>query len=167
MSGFNGRRVASTTEYIRDLNTIPPQETTKEENFTMESDLAMFTNTEFFDIDSGQNTDFQAQPTKPNVKPAASNFEEVHSAAQSVIGDMPNLDFMYGELCSFSLSFLFLFLFLFGIFIVLWSLYISSFHLSSLSFKQDSSPPEHSTHLRCMVTRRQRANHHAHCFCGY
>ena len=69
----------------------------------MEEDLALFTNTQFFDFDSGQNTDFQAQPVKVTGKPAPASAstsvptDEAASAAQSVVGDIPNMDFMQGE----------------------------------------------------------------------
>ncbi len=88
MSNYSGRHGPNVSQYLRDLNTISPQDTTgAEENF-MEEDLSLFTNTQFFDFDSGQNTDFQAQP----VKEAAPSKDA--SAAPSVMGDMPNLDFM-------------------------------------------------------------------------
>lgn len=99
MSTYNGRHGPNVSQYLRDLNTISPQDTTAvEDTFTMEEDLAIFTNTQFFDFDSGQNTDFQAQPVKPDTKTSRSGTaSENVSAAPSVIGDMPNLDFISGE----------------------------------------------------------------------
>lgn len=81
------------SQYLRELDSISPQDSA-EETFNMEADLALFTNTQFFDFESGQTTDFQAQPV--NVKPeteATTSPADV-SAAASVIGDMPNLDFI-------------------------------------------------------------------------
>jgi hypothetical protein len=52
----------SQREFIGRLNTIlPAAEAAKEppESFNYEAELAMFTNTEFFDFDVGHSTDFQ------------------------------------------------------------------------------------------------------------
>ncbi|KOS20397.1 Regulatory protein cys-3 [Escovopsis weberi] len=96
MSNYNGRHGPNVSQYLRDLNTtIHPQEAAAacasasavEENFNMDDELALFTNTQFFDFDSGQNTDFQAQPVKPDVK-------GLGGAAADSVGKMPNLDFM-------------------------------------------------------------------------
>lgn len=104
MSTYNGRRGPNVSQYLRDLNTVSPQDTpaAPEENFNMEDDLALFTNTQFFDFDSGQNTDFQAQPVKREGKPAARSSTTTSDDVTSVMGDMPNLDFMSGEFSSFS-----------------------------------------------------------------
>lgn len=95
MSTYNGRRGPNVSQYLRDLNAISPQDSTNEENFNMEDSLSFFTNTEFFDLDSGQNTDFQAPPVKPDVvaTPAPSSAED----PASVMGDISNMDFMNGE----------------------------------------------------------------------
>ncbi|PNY26968.1 Regulatory protein cys-3, partial [Tolypocladium capitatum] len=97
MSTYGGRHGPNVSQYLRDLNTISPQETTPVENFNMEDDLALFTNTQFFDFDSGQNMDFQAHPAKPDVKAAgrhSSSSSDDVASAPSAMGDMPNLDFM-------------------------------------------------------------------------
>ncbi|KAK5997155.1 Regulatory protein cys-3 [Cladobotryum mycophilum] len=94
MSNYSGRHGPNVSQYLRDLNAISPQEASVEEPFNMEEDLALFTNTQFFDFDSGQNTDFQAQPVKPEAKGRSGTASEDVSAAPSVIGEMPNLDFM-------------------------------------------------------------------------
>lgn len=91
MSNYSGRHGPNVSQYLRDLNTISPQDTTAPEDNFMEEDLALFTNTQFFDFDSGQNTDFQAQP----VKEAAPTKDA--SAAPSVMGDISNLDFMSND----------------------------------------------------------------------
>ncbi|TQV94163.1 hypothetical protein V2A60_002781 [Cordyceps javanica] len=95
MSNYNGRHAPNVSHYLRDLNTISPQEGSVDENFNMEGDLALFTNTEFFDFETGQNTDFQAQPVK-EVAHSTPSSDDV-SAAPSVMGDMPNLDFIPNE----------------------------------------------------------------------
>ena len=101
MSNYNGRRGPNVSQYLRDLNTISPQDTTGEENFNMEDELSFFTNTQFFDLDSGQNTDFQAPPVKPDpvATPAGSSTED----PASVMGDISNMDFMNGELGGISI----------------------------------------------------------------
>lgn len=93
MSNYNGRHGPNVSNYLRDLNTISPQEGSVDENFNMEGDLALFTNTEFFDFETGQNTDFQAQPVKETTRATPASSDDV-SAATSVMGDMPNLDFI-------------------------------------------------------------------------
>ncbi|ATY66750.1 Regulatory cys-3 [Cordyceps militaris] len=95
MSNYNGRHGPNVSNYLRDLNTISPQESSVDENFPMEGDLALFTNTEFFDFETGQNTDFQAQPTK-EVAHSTPASDDV-SATPSVMGDMPNLDFISND----------------------------------------------------------------------
>ncbi|KAJ6441905.1 regulatory protein cys-3 [Purpureocillium lavendulum] len=102
MSTYNGRHGPNVSQYLRDLNTISPQDTTAaDEAFNMEDDLSLFTNTQFFDFDSGQNLDYQAQPVKGDVKNAgrhsSSASDDATTSAPSVIGDMPNLDFMSGD----------------------------------------------------------------------
>ncbi|KAG6015066.1 hypothetical protein E4U43_004376 [Claviceps pusilla] len=106
MSTYSGRHGPNVSAYLRDLNTISPQDTTAtgaEDAFNMEDDLALFTNTQFYDFDSGQNTDFQAQPVhvKVDVDAVARQNSVVSgdvTPGQTSIGDIPNLDFMSSEL---------------------------------------------------------------------
>lgn len=96
MSTYNGRRGPNVSQYLRNLNAISPQDTTaNDESFNVDDQLSFFTNTEFFDLDSGQNTDFQAPPSKPDAvaTPAPSSTED----PASVMGDISNMDFMNGE----------------------------------------------------------------------
>lgn len=99
MSNYSGRHGPNVSQYLRDLNTVSPQaDALEDSSLNFEEDLTIFTNTQFFDFDSGQNTDFQAQPAKPEGKaPHSGTTSEDVSAAPSVIGEMPNLDFMSGE----------------------------------------------------------------------
>ena len=106
MSTYNGRRAPNVSHLLQDLAT---QDTSPavDENFNMEDDLELFTNTQFYDFDSGQQTDFQVQPQPvkvatanartnapaPAAAAAAAAADDVNSAAASTIGDMPNLDF--------------------------------------------------------------------------
>ncbi|KAK7413147.1 hypothetical protein QQX98_007973 [Neonectria punicea] len=95
MASYNGRRGPNVSQYLRDLNAINRQEAGQEEPFNMEEDLALFTNTQFFDFETGQNTDYQAHPAKTDgeaAPPSASPSEDM-TPAQSVMGDLNNIDF--------------------------------------------------------------------------
>jgi hypothetical protein len=102
---FRGK--ANMSEYIAQLNSIPSaQDLENSNNFDLDNDLAMFTNTQFFDFDLGQDADLQP-----------GNFDGGGSetvAADSV--DMKALDFslqgtflsylflpIYTAICSFLL----------------------------------------------------------------
>lgn len=97
---YNGRRGPNVSQYLRDLNAINPQaEQSPEDNFNMEEDLALFTNTQFFDVETGQNTDYQAQPVKIDFEatPSATTTSEEMTPAQSVMGELTNFDLMSSE----------------------------------------------------------------------
>ncbi|KKK15630.1 hypothetical protein P175DRAFT_0108740 [Aspergillus ochraceoroseus IBT 24754] len=55
MSEFNGRSAPNFSEYLQDLNAIPSQydlaNQQQQETFNIDSELSLFTNTEFFDFD--------------------------------------------------------------------------------------------------------------------
>lgn len=97
-NNYNGRRGPNVSQYLRDLNAINRQESAPEEPFTMEEDLALFTNTQFFDFETGQNTDYQAHPVKVDVESSqsASPSDDL-TPAQSVMGDLANLDFIQSD----------------------------------------------------------------------
>ncbi|WYZ37386.1 hypothetical protein EsH8_II_000892 [Colletotrichum jinshuiense] len=94
-----GGRAPNVSRYLRDLNTVKEPGSAAEENFTFEDDLAMFTNTQFFDFDSGRHTDFQAPPSKPEaVAESQAPSSAVTEELTSPIGDFGNVDFsMSGE----------------------------------------------------------------------
>lgn len=102
MSNYNGRRGPNVSHFLRDLNAIPTHQEPVEDKFSnnnMEDELALFTNTQFFDLETGQNTDYQAQPVKvvdTETTPSASASDDM-TPAQSVMGDIANFDFMQGE----------------------------------------------------------------------
>lgn len=101
MSTYHGRRAPNVSHLLQDLNTIS-HDAPVDDNFNMEDDLELFTNTQFYDFDSGQQTDFQAQPVKARALESATvatnTASENITAPPSAIGDMPNLDFsMNGE----------------------------------------------------------------------
>jgi hypothetical protein len=100
MSNFNGRRGPNVSQYLRDLNAINRQENAHEEPFNMEEDLALFTNTQFFDFETGQNTDYQAHPTKIDLEaPQSTSPSDDMTPAPSVVGDIAtyNFDFIQGD----------------------------------------------------------------------
>ncbi|KAM0329112.1 hypothetical protein ACHAPQ_006821 [Fusarium lateritium] len=100
MSNFNGRRGPNVSQYLRDLNAINRQENAQEEPFNMEEDLALFTNTQFFDFETGQNTDYQAHPTKIDLEaPQSTSPSDDMTPAPSVVGDIAanNFDFIQGD----------------------------------------------------------------------
>lgn len=100
MSNFNGRRGPNVSQYLRDLNAINRQENAQDEPFNMEEDLALFTNTQFFDFETGQNTDYQAHPTKIDLEVSQSTSpSDDMTPAPSVVGDIAtnNFDFIQGE----------------------------------------------------------------------
>lgn len=106
MASYNGRRGPNVSQYLRDLNAINRQESGQEEPFNMEEDLALFTNTQFFDFETGQNTDYQAHAAKVEgeAAPTSASPTEDMTPAQSVMGDLSSLDFIQGELGSWFLS---------------------------------------------------------------
>ncbi|GIK03719.1 hypothetical protein Aspvir_007793 [Aspergillus viridinutans] len=58
MSGYNGRRAPNFSQYIEDLNAIPSpydqalQQQQRQDTFSLDAELSLFTNTEFFDFDN-------------------------------------------------------------------------------------------------------------------
>ncbi|PNP84593.1 hypothetical protein FNYG_02222 [Fusarium nygamai] len=100
MSNFNGRRGPNVSQYLRDLNAINRHETAHEEPFNMEEDLALFTNTQFFDFETNQTTDYQAQPLKVDIEaPQSTSPSDGMTPAPSVVGDInpSSFDFIQGE----------------------------------------------------------------------
>ncbi|KAK4460296.1 hypothetical protein QBC42DRAFT_107089 [Cladorrhinum samala] len=106
MSYTGARRGVNVSQYLRNLNV---QEPAGEETFITDEDLAkdlaLFTNTQFFDFETGQNTDYQAPPVKPDT--TQSPTEDVTSATDSIMGDFPagfdfNMagDFSFGDFTS-------------------------------------------------------------------
>ncbi|KAI9833466.1 MAG: hypothetical protein M1819_003624 [Sarea resinae] len=100
MSNFPGRRGPNVSQYIANLNTIPsPQDiaTQQPESFNLEDDLAMFTNTQFFDFDiveppEGVTTDYDAAREE--------RARRENAAAQR--HNQKGMDFMNGQYQDFS-----------------------------------------------------------------
>jgi len=55
MAAFNGRRAPNVSQYIANLNTIPAANDMPQQDFSiLDDDLALFTNTQFFDFDMNE-----------------------------------------------------------------------------------------------------------------
>jgi hypothetical protein len=100
MTIFNGRRGPNVSQYLRNLNV---QDSVMEDNLLSDEDLQkgldMFTNSQFFDFDSGQNTDYQAQPPKPESvvdTPGVLAVPEDLASADTFMPDLSNLEFLGG-----------------------------------------------------------------------
>ncbi|PKS06864.1 hypothetical protein jhhlp_006940 [Lomentospora prolificans] len=90
MSTYGGRRGPNVSQYLRHLNTIPT-ESTNDDSF-IDDDLSLFTNTRFFDFESGQTTDFQAPSVKPENEQISSSSEPLNTT--SPVTDLAGLDFI-------------------------------------------------------------------------
>lgn len=57
MSGYSPRRGPNVSQYIANLNSIPSAHDldSPQEDYSLEDNLALFTNAEFFDFDAGGN----------------------------------------------------------------------------------------------------------------
>ncbi|KAL2265177.1 hypothetical protein VTJ83DRAFT_6277 [Remersonia thermophila] len=101
MASYSNGRV-NVSQYLRNLNV---QEPAVEETFItdedLEKDLALFTNTQFFDFETGRQTDYQAPPVKPEAlrSPATET-----TPTESLIGDFSSAydfplpgDFGFGD----------------------------------------------------------------------
>ncbi|KAI9729928.1 MAG: hypothetical protein M1818_008368 [Claussenomyces sp. TS43310] len=89
MANYNGMRGPNVSEFIANLNAIPPaQDMANQESFNLDDDLAMFTNTQFFDFDVGHDADLQP-----------SNFDfNAQSRGQNAAHDpSKGMDFTQGE----------------------------------------------------------------------
>jgi len=87
MASYGGARV-NVSQYLRNLNVQEPAvEETLITDEDLEKDLALFTNTQFFDFETGQHTDYQAPPVKPDA--TQSPAEDV-TPTDSIIGDFPS-----------------------------------------------------------------------------
>jgi hypothetical protein len=99
MANFNGRRAPNFSQYLDDLNAIPSpydqavQQRRQENTFNLDEELALFTNTEFFDFD--KFTDL-GLPTFDAVEQKSSPVESI--ADQSTQNaDMKFLEFLNGK----------------------------------------------------------------------
>ncbi|CAK7265620.1 hypothetical protein SEPCBS119000_001606 [Sporothrix epigloea] len=97
---YNVRRGPNISQFLRELHENP----TLVENdpaFSMDdTDLSMFTNTEFFDLETGQNTDFQPQHPQHQPKPdpesssTSSAVSPLNEGSIAGISDFNHMDFL-------------------------------------------------------------------------
>ncbi|KAJ5712804.1 hypothetical protein N7493_009272 [Penicillium malachiteum] len=98
MAGYNGRRAPNFSQYLDDLNAIPSaydqalQQQQQQSAFNLDDELAMFTNTEFFDFDNFGSLDL---PSFDAVDEKHTQGEASDHSPQS--GDMKFLDFLNAE----------------------------------------------------------------------
>jgi hypothetical protein len=92
------RRGVNVSQYLRNLNVQEPAvEETLITDDDLARDLALFTNTQFFDFETGQNTDYQAQPPKPESVTGPVSAEDV-TPTDNLLGDFSaGLDFIPSE----------------------------------------------------------------------
>ncbi|KAK3683908.1 hypothetical protein B0T22DRAFT_265386 [Podospora appendiculata] len=93
-----GRRNVNVSQYLRNLNVQEPAvEETMITDDELAKDLALFTNTQFFDFETGQNTDYQPPPVKQaknaQVDPVSVS-EDVDSGDTIMAEFSQGLDFM-------------------------------------------------------------------------
>jgi hypothetical protein len=88
---YNGRRGPNVSEYIANLNAIPTAQDLQSSNQDsfIDDDLALFTNTQFFDFDIGQEADL-----------AGGSYAEGQSAHTAENFDGKGLDFAPGQCIS-------------------------------------------------------------------
>ena len=95
---YSGRRGPNVSHFMARLQNPQGVQEVQEDVFDQES-LNLFTNTEFYDLDSAQNTDFRAQPSKIDTAaptPAVSVIDDPISAS-SAVEPVSSLDFVSGE----------------------------------------------------------------------
>lgn len=104
MSAF---RNLNMSEYLRNLNRQEPVvEDVDDTTYVNDDDLAVFTNTHFYDFETGQNTDYQAAPVKPDAAPLTVTTDDAAPADPLLAPDFSaGLDF--GEHSFFNLILIF------------------------------------------------------------
>jgi hypothetical protein len=99
MAGYNGRRMPNFSQYLDDLNAIPSpydqalQQQQQQQATLNDEELALFTNTEFFEFD--KFTDF-------GLPPFPSDDDKTHDVVDQATqnADLKFLDFLNSECCS-------------------------------------------------------------------
>ncbi|KAE8448921.1 hypothetical protein EG329_008717 [Mollisiaceae sp. DMI_Dod_QoI] len=86
---YSGRTGPNVSEYIANLNAIPSADIPNDDEFNLDADLAMFTNTQFFDYDLGHEAELQATNLHGEGQDGPA------TAADNV--DLNSLEFMNGD----------------------------------------------------------------------
>ncbi|KAJ5176364.1 uncharacterized protein N7482_002241 [Penicillium canariense] len=95
MANFNGRRAPNFSEYLDDLNAIPSpydeavQQRQQQNAFNLDEELALFTNTEFFDFDKFNDLSLPTFDSVEKTSPVEAIAEQSTQNA-----DMKFLDFL-------------------------------------------------------------------------
>ncbi len=96
MASFNTRRGGRAFQFLSDLREVNENPAVPDEAAILaldENDISIYTNTEFYDIETGQNTDFQPQPSKADTDTHGSQSGN----SPSVMEDFSSMDFMSSE----------------------------------------------------------------------
>lgn len=102
MSSFDNQRAPNVSEFIANLNAIPSaQDLAAQQDFNFDDDLAMFTNTTFFDFDLGQSADLQPQVDLRFNEDAAQYGQQAVEPLEAPDMAKANMDFLQGELFLF------------------------------------------------------------------
>lgn len=102
MSSFDNQRAPNVSEFIANLNAIPSaQDLAAQQDFNFDDDLAMFTNTTFFDFDLGQSADLQPQADLRFNEDAAQYGQQTVEPLEAPDMAKANMDFLQGELLRF------------------------------------------------------------------
>jgi hypothetical protein len=97
---YNGHRGPNVSEFIANLNAIPPAQELAEPEFNFDADLAMFTNTTFFDFDLGHNADLQPD-MHFDMKPQQIENTQNNNAGTPVDFSKTNMDFLQSQYTDF------------------------------------------------------------------
>lgn len=102
MSSFDNQRAPNVSEFIANLNAIPSaQDLAAQQDFNFDDDLAMFTNTTFFDFDLGQSADLQPQADLRFNEDAVQYGQQTVEPLEAPDMAKANMDFLQGELFMF------------------------------------------------------------------
>lgn len=102
MSSFDNQRAPNVSEFIANLNAIPSaQDLAAQQDFNFDDDLAMFTNTTFFDFDLGHSADLQPQADLRFSEDAAQYGQQTVEPLEAPDMAKANMDFLQGELFIF------------------------------------------------------------------
>ena len=95
MDGYKGRKAPNVSQFLANLNALPSShDTQQQEAFSIDDELAQFTNTEFLDFDAG---DFLEQPM-PEYDPSLEEKARRENAAANNKFGGKGINFVNGML---------------------------------------------------------------------
>ncbi len=90
MASSNARRGGSAFEFLREVNENPAS--ADEAPYALDDrEISLYTNTQFFDFETGQNIDFQPQAPKPDADGQGSRSGDSNSP--DAMDDFPSMEF--------------------------------------------------------------------------